>query len=221
MMMNFRKCAALCCVASVVAFQANAQQSSGGDWGGFHGTVYGATAFGSNSWMVSTGDETESGNFGGFGGGVGIGYDYVANGFVIGAELDIGIARFSSENDASSSFSCADETCNTEVSTVATLRARAGRPYGDWLPYVTGGLAAADVEGTAVVSGNDFVIGEDRMTGWTLGAGIERAFTPVLSGKIEVLYFDLGTLDLPNTCSPDCETDVRFTTVRAGVSYNF
>ena len=73
----------------------------------------------------------------------------------------------------------------------ATIRARIGYAFGTTLFYGTGGLA--------LVHANEVIVGNDAdesnfyqgwKTGYVVGAGVEHAFTPRLSGKIEYLYTD-------------------------------
>jgi len=66
---------------------------------------------------------------------------------------------------------------------------------GNWLPYVTGGLAY----GQGTISGNGIVGGvplafdnTHTYAGWVLGAGLEWTFWDRWSAKAEYLYMDLG-----------------------------
>jgi outer membrane immunogenic protein len=59
------------------------------------------------------------------------------------------------------------------------------------------------------------------LTGWTIGAGVEHAFTDNLSAKAEFLYVDLGNLEIPTSCGGGCFTDVKFSVARVGLNYNF
>ncbi len=81
---------------------------------------------------------------------------------------------------------------------IATLRARAGFALDNTLLYVTGGLAAVDMEFGAVMvqppqSDSQWVYG------WTAGGGLEHAFTQNFSGRIEYLYVDLHDTDFSMT----------------------
>lgn len=73
---------------------------------------------------------------------------------------------------------------------LGTLRGRAGYSYDRLLPYVTTGPVLATGTG-----------------GWSLGAGVEYAFTPAWSGKIEYLYAWLNSSNA--------------SVLRAGVNYHF
>jgi outer membrane immunogenic protein len=90
---------------------------------------------------------------------------------------------------------------------------------GNWLPYVTGGLAVGEVEGwdsLTPASGSAF------RAGWTVGAGIEFAFTQNWTARVEYLYMDLGSAQLFNII-PGVPETVSFTAslIRVGVDYKF
>ena len=61
------------------------------------------------------------------------------------------------------------------------------------MPYVTGGVAWSDWDFKAIpfpVSARSTT--SDTFIGWTVGAGIEYAFTPNLIGRLEYRYTDFG-----------------------------
>jgi opacity protein-like surface antigen len=100
------------------------------------------------------------------------------------------------------------ETTAAKLRYMGTVRGRIGYAFGEFLPYLTGGLAwgrmAMDLNWTAVqkpgscpacsniavasFSGSD----AHTLVGWTLGAGFEYAFAERWSAKAEYLYVDLG-----------------------------
>jgi outer membrane immunogenic protein len=55
--------------------------------------------------------------------------------------------------------------------------------------------------------------------GWTVGGGIEYAFAPNWSAKLEYLFVDLGDKVYP-LGTPD-RVDVQTHLVRAGLNYRF
>ncbi len=65
-------------------------------------------------------------------------------------------------------------------------------PFGNLLPYVTGGGAFGHVKDYAYETG----VGGDSVShtwvGWTAGLGLEYAITQNLTFKAEYLYVDLG-----------------------------
>lgn len=95
-------------------------------------------------------------------------------------------------------------TVNRRLEYLGTVRGRLGYALTPtMLVYATGGLAYGGVDLTTTIRQNlspsalfskaaKSDLYENR-AGWTLGAGLEWAFAPNLSGKIEYDYYDLGT----------------------------
>jgi outer membrane immunogenic protein len=88
----------------------------------------------------------------------------------------------------------------TKLRWLTTVRARLGYAWDRSLFYVTGGLAGGGVKSSAsaaFVGGNSIfsVSTSDTRWGWTVGAGYEYAFTRTISGKLEYLHFDLGSIN--------------------------
>ena len=103
-----------------------------------------------------------------------------------------------------------------------TVRGRVGYAFDRFLPYVTGGFAYGNVKNK--VSHPTFGSFSDDNTqyGWTLGGGLEYAFTNNLTAKLEYLYVDLDkeSINVPGgTFNSDVET--KFSVVRAGLNYKF
>jgi outer membrane immunogenic protein len=72
-----------------------------------------------------------------------------------------------------------------------TERGRIGYAFGRFLPYVTGGLAYGKLTGNVsqVVGNAAFAAaGSSTQAGWTVGGGLEYAFTDSISVKVEYLY---------------------------------
>jgi outer membrane immunogenic protein len=84
--------------------------------------------------------------------------------------------------------------------------------------YGTGGFAFGNVQGK-LESGGEVFKASHTMSGWTLGAGIEHAFSPYWSAFVEYKYLNLGTstfvLDDPE------RVHVRFSVVKAGVNWKY
>jgi outer membrane immunogenic protein len=97
-----------------------------------------------------------------------------------------------------------------------------------WLIYATGGYAYARLEtdafAAAGVTTAAFGLHEIR-NGWTVGSGIEVAFAPGWSAKLEYLYLDFGrrSTAIAFVALPMIVDDAHFTmnVVRAGINYRF
>ena len=75
----------------------------------------------------------------------------------------------------------------------ATVRARAGYLLTpSFMPYITGGLAIADVKNTLTMGDGSFS-SSGTQTGWAFGGGVEYKFAPNWSLKAEYLHLDFGS----------------------------
>ncbi len=105
-----------------------------------------------------------------------------------------------------------------------TLRARAGVAIERSLLYVTGGYAGGDVSGslldTTLPPGAQYFNTDGWRSGYTLGAGIEYAFTDRVSGKAEYLFESLGTQKVFSGVRLS-NAGVSDNILRAGVNYHF
>ena len=73
----------------------------------------------------------------------------------------------------------------------ASLRLRAGKVIGNYLPYITGGAAWGGFNiKTCFLA--DCVDRDLTLGGWTVGAGVEMALTPQLHARIQYRYTDYG-----------------------------
>lgn len=165
--------------------------------------------------------------------GVQAGYNMQFNQWVAGVETDIQWSGIKGELAAGATFTAPGAPTfglagGTEVEWFGTLRARLGyTPVDRFLVYGTGGLAYGRVnsyyEGDLGGAFGDST--SDTEWGWTVGAGVEYAFTDRLSMKTEYLYTDLGerTLFDGTVFGEDVSigSDVKFHTVRAGLNFHF
>ncbi len=208
-------------VAAGFAQPASAQQGSTDDLLGFYGGVVLGLATGENFFAeTSIPGASDPDNFSGGFAGLTFGANMAAGNLIWGVEFDIAAANVAADS-TTASLGCGGDTCRTSIDSLATLRARVGASMGGVFPYLTAGVALADVVGTIFNSTTPFVYGSDRLSGWTVGFGVERAFTPQISGKIEILHTDLGRLELPTGCGIGCYTDVAFTRIQIGLNFHF
>ena len=180
-----------------------------------------------NDIVLPTGFVVQRGDFGdsgdGFLAGVHAGYNYQIGSFVIGVEGDVeGVFGDDDDGDVVvigpgggvfTNYGFAGNALDWQGS----IRARAGFAFDRALIYATGGFAFAGVSGSFGLLDS----GDDNLTGWTLGAGIEYAFTNNLTTRLEYRYtnFDGGDNVFNNVSLGS--NDIEFHTVRAGLSYKF
>ena len=92
-------------------------------------------------------------------------------------------------------------TATSQIEWLALFTGRAGYAFDRTLFYVKGGIAAAETKDNFTMSLAtllppqfiDFGTKNNTQVGWTIGGGIEHAFAPNWSAKIEYNYVDLGS----------------------------
>ncbi len=185
-------------------------------WTGFYVGVNAGYGFGqvdsTNLGVIGQYDDPD-----GFIGGGQIGYNYQMGQFVLGLEADFQGADLKSQTAVIAS----GVRGSNEMTYFGTVRGRVGYAFDRFLPYVTGGFAYGQVKNkitTPIASFSD----DNTQYGWTLGGGLEYAFTNNWTAKIEYLYVDLDkeSLNVPGgTFTSKVET--KFSVVRAGLNYKF
>lgn len=120
------------------------------DWSGFYA--------GGSLGFADVGDDggTFADDFDGLTYGVHAGYDHDFGSFVLGGEVEL------------SGFDVTDSNTATSVDSVARLKLRAGYDAGDFLPYVTAGMAQLNTSGAP--------LGEVDDTGSFYGVGMDYRF---------------------------------------------
>jgi outer membrane immunogenic protein len=180
--------------------------------------------------------------------GVTAGYNAQVGGLVFGIEADLsggGIGKDWAGNE----LNPADTYYGSDTITgLATIRGRIGYDMGGFMPYVTGGLAVANMDHTLGCDAGlvretkgcgvtDFTKFDDPgkpfetansavSAGFVAGAGLEVAVSENISLKGEYLYGDLGTttVALEDPFYPKAtnrEFDTTFSVVRLGLNFRF
>jgi outer membrane immunogenic protein len=160
-------------------------------------------------------------------GGLQAGYNYQINSVVV-----LGIEGDFSWADVHNTFDCfgGSETCSSRAAWFASLTGRIGGTVDTTLFYLKGGVAwvhdkhsdsCPDCSATGDLNVWD---ASETRTGWTLGAGVEYAFTRNWSAKAEYDYMDFGTKTVGFT-SPSGPENVdiqqRVHALKMGVNYKF
>jgi iron complex outermembrane recepter protein len=193
-------------------------------------------------------------NLNGLIGGAQAGYNWQAGNWVAGVEADIQM----SGQGATPTYVCPGAVCNPTIvdfdapvtasfiqghklDSFGTLRGRVGTTITpDVIAYATGGLAVGSIRTTLNPSGIGFdadgnpgVVSAPFSVlaikpGWTVGAGLEGRLLGNVTGKVEYLYMDFGTVSASvtnalNATPITLATSSRITDsiVRAGVNYKF
>ena len=153
-----------------------------GEWTGF----YGGAQLGYAEIDPDGADEIDGVTFGLHGG-----YLYDFGNWVLGAEVQIDGTDIDEDD--------------IEVDTIARGLVRLGYDAGDWLPYVTAGIARADIS----VAGDDL---DD--TGAVGGVGVEYRIAPNIRLGAEVLQHEFDDFD-------EIDEDIDATSGSLRVTYQF
>lgn len=97
-----------------------------------------------------------------------------------------------------------------------SVRGRLGFAFGNFLPYVTAGVAGADYSHTVHFSGQQRVF-DGTFASWTAGAGLEYALTDHVIFRTEYRYTPYG--QATSIHSPSNTVDLSVYEARAGVAF--
>lgn len=176
----------------------------------------------------SGGGSTDKYTIDGATGGVAVGYNWqFAPHWLIGVETDFSFSNIGGGGQSAPGYSCGtgSDPCKTEVDNFGTVRGRIGFTTGNLLLYGTGGWAYGRAFARVVSCISPVCQGSRDLSGWTAGGGVEYAFSPNWTARVEYLRVDLGQFVFDNVTTGctgiHCSSDARFNVVRAGLSYKF
>jgi outer membrane immunogenic protein len=160
--------------------------------------------------------------------GVHAGYNYQFGSIVVGIEGDVEGLFGDDEDD---DFTGVVFNANTGLPATfafnsgtldwqGSIRGRVGFAFDRAMIYATGGFAFGGVSGgfASTGFGND---GDDTITGWTLGAGVEYAFTNNLTTRLEYRYTSFEGDDSVFDGVTFGGDELDFHAIRVGLSYKF
>jgi outer membrane immunogenic protein len=149
-------------------------------------------------------------------GGGQIGYNYQMGSFVLGVEGDGAFANIS-QNAVGAAFGT-PVSATFKDDALASLRGRFGIAVNNILFYGTagGGWGQSEISATTLAGAN--ISGKTWQSGWTAGAGIEYAFVPSWSIKLEYLHYGLGSATVAGALNSG---NLEIETVKVGVNYLF
>lgn len=174
-------------------------------WTGFYAGVHAGYGFGDVTGR-------RSGIFGdqdGFVGGAQLGYNHQINQMVLGLETDISLSDMRGKQSG-----VGVPGTRSSVPYFGTVRARAGVAFDRFMPYVTAGFAYGGLKVREPGVGSSSA----TSVGYTVGGGIEYAFTNNITARVEGLYVDLAD---KSVLGGTRRAGSEFGVVRAGVNYKF
>ena len=193
------------------------------DWTGFYIGAHAGFGRGSSSAVLTDPAITAtSGSFGGVIGGVQAGYNVqLSSGIVLGAEADITFPNYLASNSIAALLATPRSDVVEQLDYAGSLRGRIGYASGHWLAYATGGLAWA---GERFV--NTPAIGSEEKElnvrlGWAAGAGVEYAFAPHWSLRLEYLYSRFEQADIRFPSATQISSSLDLQSIRVGLNRKF
>jgi outer membrane immunogenic protein len=181
-------------------------------WEGQYIGVHGGYAWATNDIEVVAGATSEYSPASGFGG-LQIGYNHhLSPSWILGYEIDVSFGSLSETRLVGANV------VPLEFNLFGTARTRLGYVRGPWMLYATGGLAWATTTLDNINGGTPQF--ERPHVGYTIGAGVEYAFAPNWSAKLEYLYADLGDTNTV-IAGATVNTDLTLSMVRLGLNYRF
>jgi len=220
--MEFRKIAALGCLAVAGLLAAGSAKASGftgfyvgGNIGSALGRSDATTTNVAGDYFASTSvtaiaaagaQKLSSSNVTGSGH---AGFDLQAGGFVVGVEGEFGYLGVSENQSTTEDYPCCAPTAFTVSQSMKSewelgVRPRAGVTISRALIYVTGGLAATDLNYQEMFTDtydSALETGGVKKTavGWTVGGGVELRLVHHLAARVEYLYDDFGRVSTTST----------------------
>lgn len=143
-------------------------------------------------------------------GGGQIGYNWQSGKLVYGVETDLQASAIKGSTTIPGPFALVgvpitggtNYIAEEKLKWLGTARGRLGVAWDRALVYATGGVAYGGVSTSSnlISPGVQYpASGSATKAGWTLGGGVEWAFAPKWSTKIEALYYDLGSVTISTT----------------------
>lgn len=193
------------------------------DWTGFYVGGHVGYGWADKTWQDGFGFGTLSHDADGFLGGGQAGFNFQTGMFVFGVEGDFSWSGISGGSNTGVIIGApVGATFNTDVDWTATLTGRVGLAFDRWLVYGKGGVAwARDKYDTNFYTFPGTVELSDTRVGWTAGAGVEYAFAPQWSAKLEYNYMDFGSQNVSFTPGTSTDIDQQIHAVKFGINYKF
>jgi outer membrane immunogenic protein len=184
------------------------------DWTGFYIGAHVGSGWATTEWSEEGFTEGNY-NLNGFLGGGQIGYNWQSGWAVWGVEADASLT------DIKGGSICFGELlCRSKIDSLGTITARFGGTVDRALVYVKGGGAWMHEKHT-ITFGDEFAESKTRW-GWAFGTGVEYAFAPNWSGKVEYNFLDFGKSGFfADVFGEPLDARQTVHTVKFGINYHF
>jgi len=155
------------------------------------------------------------------------GYNWRFNNWVTGLEADFNFGQIDASSDKFDELEF-DEIVKSTHNWSSTLRGRVGYVFDNVFPYITGGLAVANITNKLTdydvgsVDPSDSYSSTENQIGWVVGAGAEMEISESWGLRLEGLHMNYGRVDNStgaNTASFGQRN--KMNTVRVGLIYFF
>ena len=193
------------------------------DWTGFYIGGHIGYGWADKSWQDLVGFGNVSHKADGFLGGGQVGFNYQTGMFVFGVEGDFSWADIKGGSTIGPVIGLPlGANFDTTVDFTSTLTGRLGLAFDRWLVYGKGGVAwARDRFSTTAYTFPASVDVTDTRLGWTAGAGVEYAFLPNWSAKLEYNFMDFGNKAVSFAPGRSTDVDQQIHAVKFGINYKF
>jgi outer membrane immunogenic protein len=186
------------------------------DWTGFY--IGGHVGYGwdRDKWRDAAGLNSSSTPNGFLGGGQ-VGFNYQIGQYLLGIEGDGSWSGI--KGSTTTAMGAMGATIDNRVDWTSTVTGRAGLVFDRWLAYGKGGVAFAGDRFRTNRYTPAIVEVTDTRVGWTVGAGVEYAFAPAWSAKLEYNYMDFGTKAVSFAPGTSTSIDEQVHAVKFGINY--
>ena len=184
------------------------------NWTGFYAGIHGGYG-----WASSDGIDLRGGFVGGQ-----VGYNWQAMGspWVFGIEFDSAWADMGRTDVFATGAGIL--SVESRAHYMGSLRPRIGYAWDRTMLYLTGGLAWVNnrISVNATVGGFTAGISDSQThLGGTIGVGVEHAFAPNWTGKVEYLYTAYGSETYFSSIGGGFSADATSHTIKVGLNYLF
>lgn len=141
----------------------------------------------------------------------------------VGVELDLSFMDSRDFAQVMSTRSTPTGTADEQLEYLGSVRGRLGYAFGDWTPFVTGGLAFASTRWGLVdhnTGSEDATPGQWRL-GWVVGGGLEYTLDKRWSARLEYLYTQLGLTGFSFASPARYDSLYDIHRLRVGLDYHF